>query len=311
MDIVEDLSGVDGPHAVTIGAYDGVHVGHRKIIDATKEAAQRHNAKTAVVTFEPHPVFVLRPDKAPKLISSLDLKLELLAQVGVDTAVVLPFSHERAAETAEQFVAEVLVDGLGALAVVVGDDFRFGRDREGDLDLLAKLGLRNGFDVSGLATRDPNQTTKTVSSTAIRAAISDGDIGRAALMLDRWHRLRGPVVQGDQRGRTIGFPTANIDVAAEMAIPGDGVYAGWVINEAGIRNPSAINIGKRPTFYADAERSLIEAHLIGFSGDLYSQTVDVEFVGRIRDERAFSTIDELIAQLGRDVEAAKAALDLA
>jgi len=309
VDVVRDLAAVPGIHAVTIGAYDGVHAGHRKIISATQQAAKSHGAKTAVVTFEPHPSFVLRPDKAPKLLTSLDLKLELLAGIGVDTVMVLPFNHARAAETADQFVTQVLVDSLHAKAVVVGDDFQFGRNRQGNLDLLAKLGVLNGFEVSGLPVMGPDQTVKDVSSTAIRAAVASGDVRAAARMLERCHRLRGTVVKGDQRGRTIGFPTANVDVGPEMALPGDGVYAAWFIDTDGTRRPAAVNIGKRPTFYADADRSLIEAHLIGFKGDLYGQLVDVEFVERIRDERAFGGIDELTAQLNQDVESARTVLE--
>lgn len=309
MDIVRDAASSHGAHVVTIGAYDGVHIGHQMIIKATREAADGYGVKTAVLTFDPHPAYITRPDMAPKLLTSLDLKLELLEAAGVDTVMVLSFDRQAATEAAQSFVERVLVGALQARAVVVGENFHFGRDREGNLELLSKLGQAHQFEVHGLRLApQPGDQSKVVSSTSIRAAVSKGDVERAAQMLGRHHQISGVVVHGDERGRTIGFPTANVDVGPEIALPQDGVYAAWFVLANGGRWPAAVNVGRRPTFYADAERSLTEAHLIGFEGDLYGQLVRVEFVARIRAEKAFSGIEALVTQLASDVRDAESTL---
>ena len=203
-----------------------------------------------------------------------------------------------------------MLDCLGARAVVVGSDFHFGKDRVGNVDLLAKLGEQHGFEVEGLDLLPlPDGTVDSVSSTAIRRAVAGGEVSTATKLLGRYHEVRGPVVMGDQRGRTIGFPTANVAVARQMAIPADGVYAGWYIRPDGTRWPTAINVGKRPTFYQDAEHSLLEAHLIGFEGDLYDEPGRVQFVELLRSERRFDGIDALVAQLQQDVSQAQELLD--
>ncbi len=297
-------------HALTIGAYDGVHIGHQAVIRATQRAAVRHGARTAVVTFEPHPAYVLRPESAPKLLTDLEQKLDLLEACGVDTVVVVPFDQVRATETAEDFVAKVIVGCLQARSVVVGGDFHFGKDRLGNVALLTKLGHLHGFEVEGVQLLSrPNEVAESVSSTAIRRALAAGDVAGAAKLLGRHHEIRGPVMEGDQRGRTIGFPTANVAVAKHMALPADAVYAGWYVRPDGSRWPTAINIGKRPTFYQNAEHSLIEAHLIDFSGDLYGEMARVQLVELLRSEQRFDGIDALAAQLQRDVVRAKELLD--
>ena len=313
MEIIRDPSACpsDHPgHALTIGAYDGVHRGHQAVIRSTQLIADRLGVQSAVVTFDPHPAFVLRPENAPRLLTDLDQKLELLDAAGVDTAVVVPFDEERATETPEEFVRSVLVDCLRARAVVVGADFHFGRDRAGNVDVLSKLGLEHGFEVEGVQLLPrPDGTLESVSSTAIRRALAGGEVATAAGLLGHFHELRGMVTRGDQRGRTIGFPTANVAVRPELAMPADAVYAAWYRRPDGTRHPAAVNVGKRPTFYQDAEHSLLEAHLIGFTGDLYDEPASVQFVELIRSEQRFDGIEALAEQLQKDVARAAAILD--
>ncbi len=295
-------------HAVTIGTYDGVHIGHRTVIDATRRLAGELGLRTAVVTFHPHPASVLRPESAPLMLTDLDQRLDLLARAGVDTTLVIPFDIEAAQETAERFVERVLVECIRARVIVVGDDFHFGKGRAGNVEVLTELGRLHGFDVTGLDLLPQPDRTDSVSSTAIRRAVADGDVTTAARLLGRYHEVRGPVVVGDQRGRTIGFPTANVAVPRDRALPGDAVYAGWYLRPDGSRHPAAINIGKRPTFYQDAEHSLMEAHLIDFDGDLYGEEARVCFVRKLRGEQRFDGIEALAAQLQSDIAAARTVL---
>jgi riboflavin kinase/FMN adenylyltransferase len=303
-DLDQGSAGASGS-AVTIGVYDGVHLGHQAVIRSTQGVAERLGVPTVVVTFDRHPAHVLRPESAPLLLTDLDQKLDLLAEIGVDSTVVVPFDEVAATESAEEFVERVIVGRLKAKAVVVGADFHFGRDRAGNVDLLTKLGARLGFAVEGLELLPHDgEETVAVSSTAIRRALAEGDVTTAATMLGRPHEIRGPVVDGDQRGRTIGFATANVAVDTKMAVAGDGVYAGWYLRPDGERWPTAVNIGKRPTFYQDAQHSLVEAHLIDFSGDLYGERARVQLVERLRGEQRFDGIEALAAQLQRDIATA-------
>ncbi len=302
----------DAGHAVTIGTYDGVHIGHQAVIGATQRAAARLGLRTAVVTFDPHPARILRPETAPLVLTDLDLKLSLLDDLGVDTTVIVPFTEARAGETAEDFVLDVLVGCVGAKAVVVGNDFHFGKGRVGNVELLTTLGKEHGFEIEGVQLMPrPDGTIESISSTAIRRALAGGQVATAARLLGRFHELSGPVVEGDKRGRTIGFPTANVAVERHRAMPADAVYAGWYLRPDGGRWPCAINIGKRPTFYQDAEKSLLEAHLIGFDGDLYDEQARIQFVELLRSEQRFDGIEALAAQLQRDVARAKEVLDRA
>lgn len=305
----DDVSSINGAHAVTIGAYDGVHRGHLSVIRQAQAIADRNNAKSAVVTFEPHPAYVLRPENAPALLTDLEHKLELLEAAGVETVVVVPFDQARSAETPEEFAQSILVHCLQAKAVVVGSDFHFGANRAGNVEVLAMLGKELGFDVEGidLLRRDDGRI-ESVSSTAVRRALAGGEIRTANGLLGRNHELRGIVVEGDQRGRTIGFPTANVAVKPEMAMPADAVYAAWYIHPDGERRAAAVNVGKRPTFYQDAEHSLVEAHVIDFEGELYGEQARVEFVELIRSEQRFDGIDALKAQLELDIERARTIL---
>ncbi len=317
MQVIRDIeqfsrTGADAAvgHAVTIGTYDGVHIGHQAVIRATQQTADRLGLATAVVTFHPHPASILRPDSAPLLLTDIDQKIDLLEQLGVDTVLVVPFDEVRAAETAEEFVESMLVDLMGAKAVVVGHDFHFGKGRAGNVELLRELGRKNGFEVEGLQLLPrPDGSVESVSSTAIRRALAEGEVVAASKLLGRYHEIRGPVVQGDQRGRTIGFPTANIAVARDLAMPADGVYAGWYLRPDGPEWPCAINIGKRPTFYQDAEHSLLEAHLLAFDGDLYHEQARVRFVELLRSEQRFDGIEALKAQLQLDIARASEILD--
>ena len=313
MKILRDLepcADLEADHALTIGVYDGVHLGHQTVIRATQRAADRLGVKMALVTFDPHPAYVLRPESAPKLLTDLDQKLDLLDQCGVDTVVVLPFDATRSGETAEEFVGTVIAECLRAKAVVVGSDFHFGKGRTGNVELLTKLGHYHGFEVEGLELLPrPNGIQESVSSTSVRRALAGGDVKTAARLLGRNHEIRGPVVMGDKRGRTIGFPTANVAVKSTLAMPADAVYAGWYVQPDGSRWPSAINIGKRPTFYRNAEHSLLEAHLIGFEGDLYGESARVQLVELLRSEQRFDGMDALAAQLERDIERAAEVLD--
>ena len=312
MKVIRDLDTFDErePHAVTIGAYDGVHLGHRAVIDATRLIASRLESKLAVVTFEPHPAQVLRPENAPLQLVDLEQKLELLELAGVDTTVVVPFDEVCANETPQEFARRVLVDVCQATAVVVGHDFHFGKGRAGNVDVLRRIGKDEGFEVEGLQlVPRPDGKDESVSSTSIRRALAGGEVRTAAALLGRFHEIRGSVVPGDQRGRTIGFPTANVAVPAIMALPADAVYAAIYVHPDGTRTPAAVNVGKRPTFYEDAEHSLLEAHLIDFSGDLYNQRGRVQFVELLRSERRFDGLEELKAQLQRDIHHARTILN--
>ncbi len=296
-------------HAVTIGVFDGVHLGHRFVIEQTRRLADSLDARLAVVTFDPHPAQVVRPQSAPRILTGIEHRLELLDLLGVDTTVVIGFDVAQARERASDFVERVMVKCLEASAVSVGADFHFGYRREGNIELLAALGSRFDFEVRALpAVARVDDSTEAISSTAIRRALAVGDVVKAAEMLGRHHQVRGPVAKGDQRGRSIGFPTANVDVRVDRALPADGVYAAWYSTPDGGRHEAAANVGKRPTFYDDADRSLVEAHLIGFSGDLYGQEGRVEFVDLLRPERRFDGIDALKAQLEADVDAARGIL---
>lgn len=313
MEIIRDpdnFGGAGAGHALTIGVYDGVHLGHQAVIRATQRQAAVMGVRMAVVTFEPHPARVLRPESAPLLLTDIDHKLELLGGLGVDTTVVVPFTEARSHETADEFIEHILVNCLNATAVIVGRDFHFGANRAGKVETLRTAGAKFGFAAEGVELLPrPDARIESVSSTAIRRALSGGEVATAARMLGRHHEMRGPVVPGDQRGRTIGFPTANVAVPKGMALPADAVYAAWYIEPDGTRHPAAVNVGKRPTFYRDQEHSLVEAHLIGYDGDLYGQFARVQLVDLIRSEQRFPGLEALQAQLERDIRSATEILD--
>jgi riboflavin kinase/FMN adenylyltransferase len=313
MEIVTDPSMCvppPGGSAVTIGAYDGVHLGHRALLTELHERARSDGLASVVVTFDRHPASVVRPDSAPKLLCDLDQKLEFLEAAGVDRTVVVPFDMERANETAESFVTGILVEGLDARLVVVGEDFHFGHGRKGNVALLQEMGSTAGFSVDGVSLRsDQDAPAEPISSTRVRSLVAEGRVEQAAALLGRPHQIRGPVVRGDRRGGAeLGFPTANVDVPAGICLPGPGIYAGWYERPDGTRWESAISVGYRPTFYRDDGLLLVEAFLLDFSGDLYGEQARVSFVSRLRDERAFESVDALIEQIGRDVALARTRL---
>ncbi|MDF2732593.1 MAG: ribF [Desertimonas sp.] len=296
----------DQSTVVTIGAYDGLHLGHQAVIAQVRAIAAQRNAKSAVVTFDRHPATVVRPESAPKLLTDHEQRLELFEQTGIDAAVVLPFDEHQAQESPLGFVERVLFKCLRTECVVVGDDFHFGRHREGDVALLREYGTTYGFEVEPVhLLARPDGIDEPLSSTAIRRALAGGEVELAAKLLGRPFEARGVVVAGDKRGRLLGFPTANVEVPTRVCVPADGVYAGWYERPDGIAHPCAINLGRRPTFYEHADHSLLEAHLIDFDGDLYWERARVRFTNFLRSERKFAGIDALVAQLKLDVEHAR------
>lgn len=306
--------------AITIGAFDGVHRGHRVLLDRAVAAATPGLVPVAV-TFDPHPLSVIRPDMAPPLLTSMAHRLELFEAEGIGGVLIIPFTSELAGESAERFASRVLADTLNARHVVVGRNFRFGHRAAGDVALLSELGRELGFDVTivdleplagpDVASEGP-EAPVAVSSTEIRAMVAAGDVVSAAAALGRRHRVSGPVVHGDHRGRALGYPTANLEVSDSMAVPGDGVYAGWmrVAGEPSTWRPAAISVGTNPTF--DGETRRVEAYVLdppeGF--DVYGQWADVEFVERIRPMLRFDSIASLVEQMSADVSRTRDLLEV-
>jgi riboflavin kinase/FMN adenylyltransferase len=310
VDVVSEASSLRPPPsgtAVTIGAYDGVHLGHQAVLRELRRLASQRGLETVVVTFDRHPAMVVRPQSAPKLLTDLDQKLEVLAATGlVDRTLVLRFDKARSEEQPEDFIREVLVEGLGARLVVEGEDFHFGHGRRGNVALLREVGQRHGFEVVGL--RLVGDASAVVSSTAIRRAVAAGDVVEAARLLGRPYELRGVVAVGDRRGRDLGYPTANVEVSPDLLLPGEAIYAGWYERPDGSVHPAAISVGRRPTFGDGTPFPVVEAYLLDFAGDLYGEAARVRFVSRLRDDERFASVDELITQMERDVDAARLAL---
>jgi riboflavin kinase / FMN adenylyltransferase len=291
--------------AVTIGAFDGVHLGHQAVLRLVRELARARELSATVLTFDRHPAEVVRPGSAPKLLTTLEQKLELLEATGdVDECLVLPFDATRSKEPAEQFVEELLASALRSRLVVVGADFHFGYRRHGDVPLLQRMGAELDFETIGLglvAAHD-RDAGEPYSSTRIRELIAAGDVADAAAMLGRPHEVRGPVERGDARGRELGFPTANVSVPERICLPADGVYAGTFTGADGVARLAAISVGRRPTFYAEAGLCLLEAYILDFEGDLYGQESRVRFHRFLRGQERFDEIDDLVAQMHADVE---------
>jgi len=287
---------------LTLGNFDGVHRGHQAILGRVAEVAHANGGDAVALTFNPHPVAVLRPDRAPSLITSLRDRIGLIAGTGIDVLVLQHFTPAFAALTAEAFVERFVVGRLRATRLVVGHSVSFGHERRGDAALLTALGQRLGFavEVVGPIRVDGHD----VSSSAVRRAIAAGDVALATMLLGRPHRLGGRVVHGKQRGAAIGFPTANVRVRAGM-LPPDGVYAVRVRRD-GVWIDGVANIGTNPTF-GDTGRTL-EAHLFDFDADLYGAHLDVAFMERLRGEETFPSVDALVAQIARDAEQARALL---
>ena len=270
--------------SVAVGTFDGVHRGHLQVI----ETARRAGLRTSVVTFDPHPRAVL--GGGVELLATLARRLELLAAAGAEDVLVLRFDEKLAALSAEEF-AEQMLRGIGAEAVAAGETFRFGSGREGDLDLLERL----GFDVR----RVP--LVENISSSRVRELLHAGEVERAAALLGRPPDVEGIVVRGDGRGRELGFPTANLDVPSNLLVPPDGVYAGWVRDRL-----AAVSIGTNPHF--DGVDRRVEAHLLDFDGDLYGERLVIEIWSTLREQRRFDSLDDLVAAIGDDVEHTRAAV---
>ncbi len=289
--------------AVTIGVFDGVHVGHRQVIADLIGVAASSGVNPAVVTFDPHPLSILASERAPKMLTSVDQRIDQFRQLGVEIAGVLDFPDIRHL-LAGEFCEEVLFRALRAKRVVVGADFRFGRDRGGDAALLATEGQRLGFEVSVVDLFGYHDGV--VSSTRIRQLLSDGRVEEAGALLDRPYELAGRVVEGERRGGTIGFPTANIAIPPDRQLPGRGVYAGKATVGGEVLS-AAINVGTRPTF--DGRGTTIEAHLLDYSGDLYGDFVAIDFRSRLRDEVRFDGVEALTRQIALDVERVREVLN--
>lgn len=294
-----------GPSAVTIGKFDGVHAGHRAVIDELRRVAGALDIESAVVTFDRNPLELLAPQKSPVSLVGIDQKLDLLAQTGIDTVLVLTFDRSTADLTPEEFVRHILVDALNARVVLVGRDFRFGARGAGSVETLRALGVGFGFSVR-LIEDVRRDNGRRVSSTWIRELLAAGDVESAARLLGHVPSLRGVVVPGAQRGRELGFPTANLSPESEGLIPADGVYAGWLTDGVD-RYPAAISVGNNPTFEGVPARQ-VEAYVLDRELDLYGHLVEVAFVERIRGMVAYSGIEPLIAQIQDDVDRARAIL---
>jgi riboflavin kinase/FMN adenylyltransferase len=290
-----------GPSAVTIGKFDGVHVGHRAVLEQLHRVAEDRALLPVVVTFDRHPLALLSPENCPPALVSNDQKLELLAGTGVAASVVLPFDEQLSKLPADRFVHDVLVRSLRARAVLVGSDFRFGARGSGDVDMLRDLGATHGFDVvlvDDVGIPDQQGPVSRASSTAIRELLGSGRPEDAARLLGRLHTVRSTVVRGQERGRLLGYPTANLDPDIEGLIPADGVYAAWLFVD-GIRYPAAVSVGNNPTFTGVPEKQ-VEAHALDQDFDIYGKTVELAFVRYVRGMLKFSGMDELRAQMQVD-----------
>ena len=287
----------DGPKSLTIGVLDGVHLGHRALL-----ATLRPSMIRTVLTFDPHPIEVLRPGTHPRLLTTLSERVELLGSAGVECVGVLDLSAIKELSP-QAFVSEVLVSKLQVGHLVVGEDFRFGKDRSGDVSLLASLGAEMSFDVETIPILQ--RGSQAVSSSRIRHLVEQGDVGEAARLLGSRFTVRGTVVDGDKRGREIGFPTANLRPPAQKVIPASGVYAGMAV-VAGKSHQAAINVGVRPTF--GGGELLVEAFILDFEGDLYGQEIAIEFVERLRPELAFDDVSQLVEAMHEDVARARSIL---
>jgi riboflavin kinase/FMN adenylyltransferase len=298
-----------GPSAVTIGKFDGVHLGHHRMIDRMLAESRPESLVPTVLTFDRNPLSVLVPEKCPPALVSNDQKLELLAACGVDATLMVTFDRAFSEVSAQEFVERVLVEALGARIVYSGPDFRFGHGGKGDITLLEELGPRHGFEVRRLAAVE--HEGRRVSSTWVRELLSAGSVREAGVLLGRAPSVRGTVVEGARRGRTLGFPTANLAPEAEGFIPADGVYAAWASVD-GRRSAAAVSIGNNPTFEGVPARQ-VEAHLLAADFgpvdlELYGKRIELGFVERIRGMERFDTVEELVGRITEDVRAVRTVL---
>jgi riboflavin kinase/FMN adenylyltransferase len=284
---------------LTIGNYDGLHLGHKRIMERIQEKARDLNGTSMLMTFHPHPLTILRPDKFIGLITPLHVKKRLIEEAGIDVLIIIPFTDDFRDITPEAFVDNLLVKKLGIKGLIVGYDFKFGKEGKGNVEHLAFHSTEYGFffEIQGAITFDGEK----VGSNRIRKMIQEGDVGKAALHLDRPYMIEGTVVKGEGRGRTIGFPTINLKTEFPL-IPKRGVYI-TDVDVGGKRYPAVTNIGYNPTF--DGQSLTIETYILDFSGDLYDQEIALYFLERIRDEVRFSSVDELKERIWKDVEVAR------
>ncbi|MGX1695080.1 bifunctional riboflavin kinase/FAD synthetase [Microbacterium keratanolyticum] len=298
-----------GRTVVAIGKFDGVHAGHRAIVERAKEDAAQLGHKTVAVTFDRNPLSILRPDRCPDNVVTVDRKLELLEATGIDAVLVLTFDEQLAERSAEDFVRALLVDALHVSTVLVGRDFRFGKGGAGTPALLVELGAEYDFTVDIVEDVFLQGTDRRVSSTWIRELLAAGDVALAAAVLGRPVSVRGEVVHGFKRGRELGFPTANLPEVLDDMIPADGIYAGWLVDHTGdVRYPAAISVGVNPTF-DDVHARQVEAHVIDETSlDLYGHSVTVEFTHRLRGMTAFAGIEALKESIASDVVQARTLL---
>ena len=307
MEIIRGLHNLRAEHrgnVVTIGNFDGVHLGHQAIIRQLNEQAAKHSVPSTVMTFHPNPQEFFAPDSAPAKLTQFRDKMTLLKDYGVDRVVCLPFDQKLASLTANEFIQQILIDGLHAHYLVIGDDFRFGKNRAGDFDLLKAEGKKSGFNVENTPTYCIED--ERVSSTRIRKALADGNMELTQELLGRTFHVSGIVAHGDKRGRTIGFPTANIRLKHQIA-PTNGVYA---VKITGLNRTSpnetyqgVANIGVRPT--VDGSKYLLETHIFDFEEDIYNKRININFEHFIRPEQRFDGLDALVAQIKQDTETAK------
>jgi riboflavin kinase/FMN adenylyltransferase len=307
---LEATPGDLGRTVITVGMYDGVHRGHQELIRTAVERARAMGRPCLLLTFDPHPAEVIRPGSHPAILTAMDRKAELVADLGVDAMCVLPFTQDFMRLPPETFTHTVLVEHLHAAQVVVGENFTYGHRASGTVESLKAEGRRFGVAVEGVplaavGSNGDGEDDVTISSTYIRACVAAGDMGTAARALGRPHRVDGVVVRGDRRGRELGYPTANVETPAYTAIPADGVYAGHLVTRdprsgASLdRRPAAISVGSNPTF--QGSRRTVEAYVLDFDGDLYGEHVGVEFVERLRPMTRFPDVDALLAAMAKDV----------
>ena len=301
---LEATPGDLGRTVVTVGMYDGVHRGHQKLIGAAVSRARAMHRPCLLLTFDPHPAEVVRPGSHPAILTSMDRKAELVADLGVDAMCVLPFTPEFMRLSPESFTHTVLVEHLHAAEVVVGENFTYGHKASGTVETLRAEGRRFGFAAEGIALAEDasDEGEVTISSTYIRACVAAGDMVSASRALGRPHRVDGVVVRGHRRGREMGYPTANVETPPFTAIPADGVYAGHLVTRDGggqNRFPAAISVGTNPTF--QGSRRTVEAYVLDYDGDLYGEHVGVEFTQRLRPMAAFPDVDQLMAAMAKDV----------
>ena len=284
---------------ITLGNFDGVHLGHQRIFEELRSEALACNGTPMVITFSPHPLKVLSPEKSPLLITTLEERIDRLQSCGNEVILCIPFTKKFASWSAERFIREVLVDKIGVKKILVGEDFRFGKDREGNVDFLRKAGAEYGFSIRKI---DPVQIHGCgASSTRIRKCIKNGQLRESAAMLGRLYGVTGTVVHGDGRGKTIGFPTANIETTSEL-LPPNGVYAVWV-SVAGTVKPGVANLGIKPTFAG--KQFSFEVFIFDFDMDIYGKSMRTDFVEGIREERSFPNIQALVEQIQLDAEKAR------